>query len=71
MWPPMPLLVISPKHGRVSYTWERKRYYAQKQESIKVPPHTSILYVDIAMVYKFTVDNTSLVFKVQGQESSL
>ena len=67
MWPLMPLLVISPKHGRVSYMWERKGFYAEKWESIKVPPYTSILYVDTAMEYKCTVDDTSVVFKVQGQ----
>ena len=51
MWPPMPLLVISPKHGRVSYMWERKGFYAEKWEIIKVPPYTSILYVDTTMEY--------------------
>ena len=46
--------------------WERKGFYAEKWESIKVPPYTSILYVDTAMEYKCTVDDTSVVFKVQG-----
>lgn len=71
MWPPVPLLVISPKRGQVSYTWERKGSYAEKWESIKVPPYTSILYVDTTMEYKSTIDDTSVVFKVQGQKSSL
>ena len=71
MWPPMSLLVISPKHERVSYTWKRKGSCAEKWESIKIPTYTSTLYVDTAMEYKCSVDDTRVMFKVQGKKSSL
>ena len=68
MWPPMPLLVISPRHGQACYTWERKTGpHTEKWESINVPPYTAILYIDTAMQYRCTVDDTSVVINVQGK----
>ena len=73
MWPPVPLLVISPAHGQVSYKWEKKSLDWEDTavpsldwEDTAVPSFTCLLYVDTAQQYKCTVDGESVIFNVQG-----
>jgi len=66
MWPPVPLLVISPSHGQISYKWEKKSSSNMDWEDMAIPPFTCLLYVDTAQQYKCTVDGESVIFNVQG-----
>ena len=66
MWPPIPLLVISPEHGQVHYQWEKKSSTMENWENVAVPPNTCLLYVDTAQQYKCTVDGKTVTFNLQG-----
>lgn len=66
MWPPTPLIVISPNHGHVLYAWEKKKENTENWESVNVPSHTCILYIDTAMQYRCNVNGKSVLFNVQG-----
>ena len=66
MWPPIPLLVISPRHGQVHYQWEKKSCTMVEWENVAVPPTTCLLYVDTAQQYRCTVEGESITFNVQG-----
>ena len=58
------LLVLSPRHGSVAYTWEKKRDRAW--ETIDVPS-TCVLYVNSAGIYRCRVENGSYYFEVTGK----
>ena len=66
MWPPIPLLVISPGHGQVHYQWEKKCSTMVEWENVAVPPTTCLLYVDTAQQYRCTVEGESVTFNLQG-----
>ena len=66
MWPPIPLVVIAPDHGKAVYLWERKRPHNDIWEVVKVPSSTCVLYVDTTMQYRCIVNDQSIVFDVKG-----
>lgn len=65
MWPPIPLVVIVPNHGRAIYTWEKKPHDGSWKK-IDVPSYTCLLYVDTTMQYRCSVDDKTVVFDVKG-----
>ena len=66
MWPPVPLVVIVPNHGRVVYTWEKKHPHDSSWKKIDVPSYTCALHVDTTMQYRCSVDDKTVVFNVKG-----
>ena len=65
MWPPIPLVVIGPHHGRALYTWE-KHPHDSIWKKIDVPSYTCLLHVDTTMLYQCSVDDKTVVFDVKG-----
>lgn len=59
------LLVLSPRHGSVTYTWQKKGDWAW--EAIDVIPSTCVLYVNSTGMYRCTVENDSYYFQVTGK----
>lgn len=63
---PQALLVISPNHGRVQYKWEWKHAYMTDWKAVDVPSWTCLLYIDTAGQYRCTVEDSTVLFHVQG-----
>lgn len=59
------LLVLSPRHGSVTYTWQKNGDWAW--EIIDVIPSTCVLYVNSTGTYRCTVENDSYYFQVTGK----
>ena len=64
---PIPLLVVSPNHGKVEYKWECKSHYTEKWTKVEVPPYTCLLHVDTPCKYRCTVNEESITFDVKGK----
>ena len=64
---PIPLLVVSPNHGKVEYKWEYKSQYTDKWTKVEVPPYTCLLYVDTPRKYSCTVNEEIIIFDVKGR----
>ena len=58
------LLVLSPRHGLVTYTWQKKGDWAWEVIDI---PSTCVLYVNSTGVYRCTVENDCYHFQVTGK----
>lgn len=58
------LVVISPKHGKLDYVWEKKG--VEEIDDVFFPYNTSVLYVQSAGVYQCTIGGETIEFKVQG-----
>ena len=55
------LLVLSPKHGQISYIWEYRVDELTYWETIAVPSHTCLLYVKDFGEYKCTIGDSENV----------
>ena len=66
---PLPLLVVSPNHGKVKYKWEYKSRYNDKWTRVEAPPYTCLLIVDTPRQYRCTVDEFEefILFDVKGK----
>ncbi|XP_065890569.1 uncharacterized protein [Dysidea avara] len=63
----VPLVVISPNHGSVQYTWEQRlSYYLDQWKTIRVPPWTCVLYASTVGQYRCTVEAVTITFDVKG-----
>lgn len=60
------LLLVSSKHGKVEYKWEKKRRWMDDWNLMKVPSYTCLMYVDTAAQYRCTVENKTIEFNVKG-----
>ena len=56
------LFVLSPDHGKVNYTWEKKGDWAW--EMIDIPPNTCIVYVNSSRRYRCSVGDDHYYFDV-------
>lgn len=63
---PLPLLVISPNHGKVNYRWEQRFSDLDEWKIFDVPLWTCLLYVECARQYRCTVEDKCVVFHVKG-----
>ena len=61
----VPLLVISPSHGKVKYKWEQRKSFMGDWEVVKVPHWTCLLYVTSANQYRCTVETSTIIFDVK------
>lgn len=62
---PSALLVLSPRHGSISYKWERKGY-SDEWSVVDVPGWTCLLYIDLPGSYRCTVEDNVVQFCVKG-----
>lgn len=60
---PVPLLVISPNHGKVT---EQRFSDVDNWKTFDVPLWTCLLYVEYARQYRCTVEDKCVVFHVKG-----
>ena len=58
------LLVLSPNHGSVTYSWKRRTDVQTDWENIAVTPHTCLLYACKPGEYKCTVEDENFLFTV-------
>ena len=61
----IPLLVLSPNHGEVTYFWEKKGVGVW--ESLCAPSDTCILYTNSPGCYQCTVEEKVFEFEVKGE----
>lgn len=58
------LLVLSSKHGKVEYLWERAQDLSSQWVQILVPSHTCLLYVSYPGKYRCIVEEEMFTFTV-------
>lgn len=52
-------MVLSPRHGQVSYKWEYRIDDLSPWQSIAMPAYTCLLYVKDSGEYKCTIEDSS------------
>lgn len=62
-----PLLVIAKCHSKAIYKWEKKQLFADVWKTIEVPQYTCLLYTDTSGLYRCTVEDRVISFKVTSE----
>lgn len=61
------LLLLSPRHESVTYTWEKKGDWVWEMMNV---PSTCIVYVNSTGTYRCTVEDKSYYFEVAGKSNT-